>query len=193
MIRLAVGSFFSMALTLAFISTAAAQGPDVQIVQLECNNDPELVVIKNLGDAAQDLTGWQLQSDPSDSEVFDLSVLGSLQPGASATIQSGPSTFGTLSWAKEFVFRDDDPTDYAQIVDDAGTVVHRVDCSGGAAAEPTPTPSPEPSPAAEVPEGGGPPPPNVNALSSVVLILIGGSVAAVGMGIVALTRLRRRD
>ena len=193
MFRLAVALILPIAMALAGGSFAWGQGPDVQITDLICNDEPERVVIENLGDAEQDLAGWQLQSDPSDSEVFDLSVIGSLQPGASATIQSGPSTFGTLSWAEEFVFRDDDPTDYAQIVDDAGTVVHQVDCSGGTAPEPTPTPSPEPSPAAEVPLGGGPPPPDVNALSSAMLILIGGSVAAAGIGVVALTRLRRRD
>ena len=193
MFRLPVALILPIALALAGGSFAWGQGPDVQVTELRCGDEPERVVIENLGDAAQDLAGWQLQSDPSDSEVFDLSVLGSLQPGASITIQSGPSTFGTLSWGKEFIFRDDDSTDYAQIVDDAETVVHQVDCAGGTAPEPSPTPSPEASPPAEVPEGGGPPPPNVNALSSVVLILIGGSVAAAGMGMVAIARLRRRD
>ena len=56
-------------------------GPDVQIAQLECTGDPELVVIENLGDSAQALDGWELQSDPPDSEVFDLRDLGTI-PGA---------------------------------------------------------------------------------------------------------------
>jgi hypothetical protein len=125
---------------LATVSSAWAQGPDVQIVQLECTGDPELVLIRNLGDAAQTLTGWELQSDPPDTEVYDLSVLGSLAPGASVSIQSGPSASGVFKWGLEFVFRDDDPTDYARIVDDTGAVVHQVNC--GATSTPTPPPGP---------------------------------------------------
>jgi hypothetical protein len=198
-----------MVLTLAPISTARAQEPDVQITELDCNGDPELVLIKNLGDAAQPLGDWQLQSDPPDSEVFDLTMLGGLVPGPAVSIQSGPSAGGAFIWGGlEFVFRDDDPTDYARIVDDTGVIVHQVNCAGAAtpepsptpspepsptpSPEPSPTPSPEPSPAADVPNGGGPPPLAGDALSDAAMIYLGGSMAAAGVVTVALSWLGLR-
>ena len=66
MVKLAAGWTLAIALALVGLSSARAQGPDIQIVQLECNGDPELVLIKNLGDAAQPLTGWELQSGHPD-------------------------------------------------------------------------------------------------------------------------------
>jgi hypothetical protein len=192
MIKLAVGSILAMAFTLAAVSIARAQGPDVQIVQLGCNTDPELVVIENLGDAPQALAGWELRSDPPDSEVYDLAALGSLEPGASIFIRSGPSASGVFKWGLEFVFRDDDPTDYARIIDDTGAVVHQVNC-GEVAPEPSPTSSPEPSPVDEVPNGGGPPPPPGDALLAATMVLVGGSMAAAGVVTGALSWLRLRS
>lgn len=167
MIKLAAGWTLAIVLALAGVSSAGGQGPDVQIVQLECTSDPELVVIENRGDTDQPLAGWQLQSDPPDSEVYDLSVRGDLVAGASIRVQSGPSASGVFlqdNWGLEFIFRDDDPTDYARIVDDTGAVVYQVDCGGEVAPEPSPTlspepsptPSPEPPPPNGVPNGGGP-------------------------------------
>jgi len=193
MTRLAVAATLGITFALAAISFAAAQGgPDVQIVELECTGDPELVVIENRGDAPQELAGWELQSDPPDSQVFDLSVLGSQQRDESNTIRSGPSATGVFNWGLEFVFRDDDPTDYARIVDDTGAVVHQVNC-GEVAPEPSPTPSPEPSPAADVPNGGGPPPVSGGAMAPLMMVLLGGSMAAAGLGAIALPRLRLRS
>ncbi|KKL68224.1 hypothetical protein LCGC14_2127110, partial [marine sediment metagenome] len=153
----ALVSALAIALALAAVPPAGAQGPDVQIAQLSCSGDPELVVIENFGDTAQTLAGWELQSDPPDSETFDLAVLGSLAPGASISIQSGPSAGGVFKWGLEFIYRDDDPTDYARIVDDTGAIIHQVNCAE-ATPTPSPTPSPEPSPVGEVPNGGGAPP-----------------------------------
>ncbi len=133
---IALGSALAIALALAAVSPAGAQGPDVQITRLECIDDPdaegiqEVVVIENLGDAAQTLTGWELQSDPPDSETFDLVVLGGLAPGASISIQSGPSASGVFKWGLTPIYRDNDPTDYARIVDDTGAIVHQVNCAG---------------------------------------------------------------
>ena len=186
---LSLASVFAIALALVAVSSAHAQGPDVQIAQLTCSGDPELVVIENFGDAAQDLTGWELQSDPPDSQTFDLTVLGGLAPGASISIQSGPSASGVFKWTLEFIFRDDDPADYARIVDDTGAIVHQVNC---AEATPTPSPTPEPSPAAEVPNGGGPPPPSADMLSPAMILLVGGSLAVAGLAMIALPRLRLR-
>ena len=187
MTRLAVAATLGFAYALAGVSFAAAQGgPDVQISQLDCTGDPEVVVLTNSGDAAQDLSGWELRSDPEASELFDLRDLGTtLAPGVSNTIQSGPSASGVFIWSTGEVFRDNDPTDYVRLVDDAGDTVQQVNCVGA-------TPSPTPSPAAEVPNGGGPPPPAAAALSPAMMVMIGGSLAAAGLGAIALPWLRLR-
>lgn len=185
--RFAVGFVLAIVLGLGFVSLAQAQEPDIQIVELDCNSEPELVVIQNLGNTAQDLTGWQLQSDQGD-ETFDL--LGVLQPGEVTSIEL----------AQQSLFRDDDPSDFARIVDDTGAIVHQVNC--GEEATPAPVPSPSPTPAATpepspepspngMPDGGGPPPPSGDPSSLALLVpLLGGSVAAVGLTALAFSRLR---
>ncbi len=192
MTRLAVAATVGIALALAVVSFAAAQGgSDVQVSQLDCTGDPEIVVLTNSGDAAQDLTGWELLSDPeATTEPFDLSALGSLLAGGSVSIQSGPSSSGVFSWGTDEVFRDNDSTDYVKLVDKSGAIavtVDQVNCPGAAA-----TPTPAPTPAGEVPNGGGPPPPSADMLSPGMMILIGGSLAAAGTAAVALPRLRLR-
>ncbi len=192
--RIAVSALVSalaIALALAAASPAGAQGADVQIAQLTCSGDPELVVLENFGDTAQTLTGWELQSDPPDSQTFDLTVLGGLVPGAAISIQSGPSAGGVFKWTLEFIFRDDDPADYARIVDDTGAVVHQVNCAE-ATPTPTPSPTPEPSPVVEVPNGGGAPPIASGSPSSAMIVLVGGSLAVAGLAMIALPRLRLR-
>ena len=191
MTRLAAAATLGIAFALAVISIAAAQGPDLHISLLDCNGDPETVVLTNNGNAAQDLTRWELQSDPEASEVFDLSVRGSLLAGISVFVQSGPSSSSLFSWGTDEIFRDNDPTDYVKLVDASGVTVDQVNCAG-AGATPTPTPTPEPSPAGEVPNGGGPPPSSAGALSPGMMVLIGGSLAAAGLGAIALPRLRLR-
>jgi hypothetical protein len=204
MIKLAAGWTLAIALALAAVSSVRGQGPDIQIAQLECNSDPELVVIENLGDADQPLAGWQLQSDPPGSEVYDLSVRGDLVVGANIRVQSGPSASGVFlqdNWGVEFIFRDDDPTDYVRLVDDTGAVVQQVDCGGEVAPEPSPTPSPEPSPTPSpepsplngVPNGGGPPPAPGDALLAAMMVLVGGAVAAAGVATGAFSWLRLRS
>ncbi len=189
--KIALGFALAIALGLGFVSRAHAQQADVQIAQLSCSGDPELVVIENFGDAVQTLTGWELQSDPPDSEVFDLTVLGGLAPGASISIQSGPSAGGVFKWGLEFIYRDDDPTDYARIVDDTGAIVHQVNCAE-ATPTPSPTPSPEPSAPNGVPNGGGAPPIPSGSPSPAMTLLVGGSLAVAGLAIFALPRLRLR-
>ena len=115
MIRLAAGCILAIAFALVGVSSARGQGPDIEITQLECSGDPEVVVIENRGDADQSLAGWQLQSDPTGSEVYDLSMRGDyLVVDTSIRVQSGPSASGVFlqdNWGLEFIFRDDDPTD----------------------------------------------------------------------------------
>ncbi|MCH6556189.1 MAG: lamin tail domain-containing protein [Chloroflexi bacterium] len=206
----ALVSALAIALALAAVSPAGAQGPDVQIAELTCSGDPELVVIENFGDTAQTLTGWELQSDPPDSQTFDLRDLGAnLAPGASISIQSGPSAGGVFKLGLEFIFRDDDPSDYARIVDDTGAIVHQVNCAEGTPSS-TDTDGDGPSdeqeqqqgtddnldatniPAGEVPNGGGAPPITSGSSSQAMILLVGGSLAVAGLAMIALPRLRLR-
>ena len=189
--KVALGFALVIALGLGFVSRADAQQADVQIAQLTCSGDPELVIIENFGDTAQTLAGWELQSDPPASETFDLAVLGGLAPGASISIQSGPSAGGVFKWGLELIYRDDDPTDYVRIIDDTGAIVHQVNCAE-ATPTPTPSPTPEPAPAAEVPNGGGAPPITSGSSSPVMILLVGGSLAVAGLAMMALPRLRLR-
>ena len=185
--RLAVGSLLAVAFGIGFASLSSAQAPDIRIAELKCNGDPELVAIDNAGDAAQQLAGWQLQSDPA-SEAFDLSVLGSLQAGASIFIQAGPSATGVFKWGTSFVFRDDDPTDYVRIVDNNGATVDQVNCGGATPA----APSPMATPANGVPNGGGAPPLPDGPLTPVTLMAAGLGLAAAGAAVLAFLRLRPR-
>src|SRR3990170_5565324 len=173
--RLAIGSLLAVAFGIGFASLSSAQAPGVRIAELKCNGDPELVAIENAGDAAQQLAGWKLQSDPA-SEVFDLSVLGGLQSGVSIFIQAGPAATGVFKWGTAFVFRDDDPTDYVRIVDDTGATVDQVNCESQIPSEPTPTATPVNG----VPNGGGAPPLPDGPLTPVTLIAAGMALAAAG-------------
>ncbi len=188
-IALALAPIVALIVALDAVSVSAAQG-QMQVAELQCTGDAELVVIENAGDAAEDLAGWRLTSDPEASETFELSVLGSVPPQAEVFIQSGPGAGGAFIWSTDFIFRDDDPSDYVRLVDASGAVIQQVNCAE-ATPEPTPSPSPEPSPASEVPEGGGPPPVDGGTLSAMTLIVVGGSAAAVGLATAALPFLRR--
>jgi hypothetical protein len=197
MIGFAIVSALALTLALATIGVARGQEPDLRIAELDCDSDPELVEIKNEGGPIEqgDIAGWQLQSEPSGSEVFELGVLGGFASEESKFIQSGPSASGTFRWGNEAVFRDGDPTDYVRIVDGTGAVVDQVNCSQPLVAasptpSPAPTPSPEASPAADVPNGGGAPPIPGSALSPAMMVTLGGSMAAAGMAFI--TRSWRR-
>ena len=128
-------------------STAAA---NVQIISLDCSSNPEEVRIGNLGTSPQDLTGWELRSEPADL-VFDLSTIsaplqGQIDPGVEVAIQSNSNApqFPAILWDNNEKFRDGDTSDFARIVNGAGAEVDRVDCAPG----PTPTPTPTPPPRA---------------------------------------------
>src|SRR3990170_4935086 len=185
--RLAIGSLLAVASGIGLASLSSAQAPDIRIAELKCNGDPELVAIENAGDAAQQLAGWKLQSDPA-SEVFDLSVLGGLQSGVSIFIQAGPAATGVFKWGTEFVFRDDDPTDYVRIVDSNGSTVDQVNCGGATPAAPSPTATP----ANGVPNGGGAPPLPDGTFTPVTLVVVGLGLAAAGAAVLAFLRLRPR-
>jgi hypothetical protein len=195
MIRLGAGCILAIAFALLGVSSAWGQGPDVKITMLGCTGDPELVVIENRGDADQPLAGWQLQSDPTGSEVYDLSMRGELLlADASIQVQSGPSASGFFlqdNWGEEPIFRDNDPTDYVRLVDDTGAVVQQLHCAE-VAPEPSPTPSPEAPPLVDVPNGGGAPPAPGDALLAAMMVLVGGCITAAGVATGALSWLGLR-
>jgi hypothetical protein len=182
--RIALGFLLAVVFGMGLASLAGAAAPSVRIAELKCSGDPELVSLENAGDAAQELAGWQLQSDPA-SETFDLSVLGSLQPGASIFIQAGPSATGVFKWGTSLVFRDDDPTDYVRIVDNNGATVDQVTCGDATPTAPSPTATPD-----GVPNGGGAPPLTEGPLTPLMLIAAGAALAGAGAGAIAFLRLR---
>jgi len=112
--KFALGLIVALALGLAFVSSTEAQQSDIQIVELVCSEERGLVVIENLGEAEQDLSGWQLQVG---SEA--VALRGILQPSKSTAI--------------ELAVRDG-----ARLVNQAGVVIHQRDCSGEAAPAITP-------------------------------------------------------
>jgi len=163
-----------LGLAVGQMSLASAQAPDIRISSLICNEDPEVVAVTNQGSSPQDLSGWSLKSDPPQNEVFDLSVVGMLAPGATVFVQSGPHASGSFVWSTNLVFRDGDSSDYARIVDNHESTVQEVNCAG-----PSPTtsstPSPTPQTVAGVPNGGGPPGSSEpSSLSATLTIAAGG-------------------
>lgn len=143
-IRIA-GGFIAVLVALASVSQVGGQSPAIRITFLDCDSNPEVVFIVNLGSASQDLTGWMLYSDPIDdpSQRFDLSAVGSLAAGDRARIFSGggpPSsdpTTGRYLWEANSKYRDGDPTDFVQVLDATGAVVDQLNC-GEEAFLPTP-------------------------------------------------------
>lgn len=201
---LLLGLAFSLALVgvlLARSGTAGAQGVNVQIEELDCEGNPEVIVVRNLGDQEVSMTGWNLQSDPISRESLPLASLGVLAPGQSILVESGPTAAAAFVWSRDFVFRDNDPTDFAQLASDAGDVLLKVNCGSLAQTTATPDTTPAPTPqttpaptalaAADVPVGGGPPATAGGAISPAVMIIAGSWLLAAGMTTFAFPWLRR--
>lgn len=171
-------------------STASAKVAGLRITELSCSANPEVVAITNQGTAAQDLTGWSLKSDPPATEMFDLGVVGTLAPGASVFVQSGPGAGGSFIWSTAQIFRDGDASDYARIADNTGATVHELSC-GTASAAPTTAETTAPTTAggSALPNGGGPPladeewelstSAGMAAVGALLLLLAAASFAAV--------------
>ena len=112
------------------------QVANVLITQLSCDSNPESVSIQNFGGASQNLAGWAIRSDPvtNGGQVFDLSVVGTLDPGEQASIYSGsnaPATnvgTGVYRWALNFKFRNGDGSDFAQIVNGQTSLIDQLNC-----------------------------------------------------------------
>jgi hypothetical protein len=177
-------------------SNSAAQEVDVEISELDCNGDPEMVTVTNRGTTPIDMTGWNLQSDPTTSESLALQQFGSLAAGETLTAQAGPSAEGPFVWTTTEVFRDNDASDFAQLASDAGEVLLKVNCQ--AAAQPTASPTASATPAAaaataspaalaaaEAPTAGGPPA-VATSITPFLLIAIGSGLSTLGLSSFAL-------
>ena len=87
---------------------AAAQGVNVQFTELDCDSDPEVIVVSNQGTQPVEMSGWNLQSDPPAQESLPLASLGFLSPGESIMVEAGPASAAAFTWSRDFVFRNND-------------------------------------------------------------------------------------
>lgn len=131
---------------------SSAAVPDVSMTTVLCDAFPEVVTIRNFGTTSVDLAGFQLQSDPTLDEHFNLaSEVGFILPGQTITFVAGPGTTDepnddTYSLTTALIFRDGDPTDFARLVRSDGTT-QQVSCPS-ATATPTATPTTTATPTA---------------------------------------------
>ena len=115
--------------------------------------------IQNFGGASQNLAGWAIRSDPvtNGGQVFDLSVVGTLDPGEQASIYSGsnaPATnvgTGVYRWALNFKFRNGDGSDFAQIVNGQTSLIDQLNCGQQPPPPPPPPPTSTPTPTLPAP------------------------------------------
>jgi hypothetical protein len=153
--------------SLVLLTSVAAAGADLRVTALDCESHPRRIRIENLGDAAQDLTGWQLKSDPAEGQPYDLGQVGSLAAGQKFFVFQGhlsPPTdpgAGYFRWGSDETFnlRANDSTDYVRIVDPQGNTVNQRNCEGlPPGATPAPRTQYDPPPVV-VPVVTDPPPP----------------------------------
>jgi len=160
--------------TLSLAADSAQAAPVVQIVEITCfpGHSLDTIHLKNTGDAPQNLTGWQARSDPETTQRMDLGFIGALAAGGDLYLVAGQHS-ATLPlenqyrWSIGEVLRDDDPYDYARVLDAAGNQVTGMTCAGGPVdltvptPVPTPKPAPTPTPVPGTPAPTAPPAPEV--------------------------------
>ena len=143
------------AASFAFLSSVVAAGADVRVTALDCESHPRRIRVENVGDAAQDLSGWQLQTHSGEAGSYDLGQVGSLDAGKKAYVFQGhlsPPTdpnVGYYRWGSDEIFnlRANDSTDYVRIVDPQGNTVNQRNCEGlPPGATPAPTSEFDPPP-----------------------------------------------
>ena len=119
---------------------AAAPG-DVSISALSCDTNPEYVRITNFGGSAQSLSGFHIQSDPS--QDYDIGALAaSISAGQTLEFQSGTNAANgnnTYKMTGSFIYRNGDATDYARLARSDATT-DQVNC-GTTPTPPTPVPT----------------------------------------------------
>jgi hypothetical protein len=160
LVALVAASLLAVAESAAAAPSAA---PSIKLTTVDCapeGHEPgafDIIRLENHGDAAQDLAGWQLKSDPEDSEEMALDVAGTLVPLVDANedrvyIVAGRHSEGypdrkTYRWSISGILRDSgDPPDYVRLYDASGNLVDSMDCNQqpvplATAAPATPTPA----------------------------------------------------
>jgi pyruvate/2-oxoglutarate dehydrogenase complex dihydrolipoamide acyltransferase (E2) component len=148
----------AVAASFVLLMSVAAAGADLRVTALDCESHPRRIRVENLGDAAQDLSGWQLQSDPAEGQPFDLGQVGSLGAGQKVFVFQGhlsPATdpaAGYYRWGSDETFnlRANDSTDYVRIVDPQGNTINQRNCEGlPPGATPAPRTEYDPPPVAD--------------------------------------------
>jgi hypothetical protein len=126
----------------------------LSVTQIECGQpfhagQFDAVYIVNQGDTAQNMAGWQLRSDPEDSQQLELSLLGVLDPGEQVILTAGGHAVAVPSenivvWTLNEMLRDSgSPPDYVRLLDPSGSLVSGRDCAGQVFLPATPTPAPQ--------------------------------------------------
>ena len=168
------------------VNASPARASDVRIATLECSASPEVIEISNAGADGEDLVGWKLVSDPVANESYDLSAIGALPSGSSVFIQSGPGATATFTWSTSQLFRDDDATDFARLVNDSGATVSQKACAASPSTSVAPTPTASAVAIGDVPDGGGPPGDVANFVVRPLVALAAGASLLV-LGVVTFT------
>jgi hypothetical protein len=147
----------TVSLTLS-LGGAAQASSSVQISSLECAKHPggylDIIQVKNVGDSPQDLSGWQLRSDPEASQRMELGVAGTLDSGEELFVVAGIHavtipTENQFRWSTSEILRDDDPNEYVRVLDGAGNQVAGMTCAGAPVDLSKPFPPPTQAPNAE--------------------------------------------
>ena len=149
---LLVSAITTAAALVSAVSVSAAG--DVKIDRLDCDTHPayfEYFVLTNTGTSAQDVSGWELRSDPEDSERMSLTPAGVIEPGEQIYVVAGVHGVdrpqeNTFLWSNTEVLRDGEPVDEVRVYDSSGGFVDGMDCAGQHLFAPTPAPSSAPSP-----------------------------------------------
>jgi hypothetical protein len=124
------------------VAPVGAATDDVSITALSCDSSPEYVRIHNYGGGSQSLTGFHIQSDPSQDYLLTDHVA-SIDGGTTLEFQSGTGSAdnpgaGIYKLTGSFIYRNSDPTDYARLLrSDAST--DQVNCGTNPTPPPTPT------------------------------------------------------
>jgi hypothetical protein len=132
------------------VTPVSAAAADVSISALSCDSSPEYVRIYNYGGGSQSLTGFHIQSDPS--QDYDIGALvSSIGVGQTLEFQSGTgaatnAAAGIYKLTGSFIYRNSpDTTDYARLVrSDAST--DQVNCGTNPTPPPTATQPVTPTP-----------------------------------------------
>lgn len=187
------------ATSLVILSSVVAAGADVRITALDCGSHPRRIRIENMGDSAQDLSGWQLQSHSGDGGPFDLGRAGSLDAGKKFFVFQGHlsppenTAVGYYRWGSSEIFnlRANDSSDFVRIVDPQGNTVNQRNCEGlPPGATPAPpsefdppplaTPVVTPAPATPPPVTAAPAAPSFRSGSLRTPTAVGGALPAGG-------------